>query len=231
MIISNSVKEKLKDPWWTLNHLYRIVDKDGNDIPFQCNWAQKDMFENHHNRNVILKARQLGSTTFWCLYFLNKALFQPNKHLGIISYNLASAHVIFNKVIKHAIKSLPEPVKNLKQCQVVSDSAREVSFANGSSIRVDTNMRSGTLSGLLITEFGKICARYPQKANEILTGSINTVSTNSLCVIESTAEGAAGAFYEMCQDAKKNKGELNPLEWKFFFYPWWGNTKEYKLEI
>lgn len=229
VIISKDVREKLSSQEWTMNNLYRVVDKQGNDVPFRMNWAQQEMFYNMHNRNIILKARQLGSTTFWCLYFLNKALFSPNKHLGIISYNLTSAHDIFGKIIKHALKTLPEKIKALPQCQVVADSAREISFANGSSIRVDTSMRSGTLSALLITEFGKICSRYPQKATEIMTGSINTVPRDSLCVIESTAEGAAGPFFEMSQEAQKIKQhELNPLEWKHFFFPWWKHP-EYEL--
>lgn len=227
--ISPEIKKKLEDPYFTLNNLYRIVDKEGKDIPFKMNWAQEDMFHNMHNRNIILKARQLGSTTFWCLYFLNKAIFSPNKRLGIISYNLSSAHDIFGKIIKHAIKTLPKKIRALPQCQIVADSAREITFANGSSIRVDTSMRSGTLSGLLITEFGKICSRYPQKATEIMTGSINTVPKDALCVIESTAEGAAGSFFEMYQEAQKNNHEnLNSLEWKPFFFPWWKHP-EYVL--
>jgi hypothetical protein len=227
--IRPTIKKHLEDPKWTLNNLYRIVDKSGNDVPFKMNSFQERLFDNQHNRNIVLKARQLGSTTFWCLYFLNKALFSPNKKLGIISYNLSSAHDIFAKVIKHALKTLPEKIKELPQCKVVADSAREIAFANGSSIRVDTTMRSGTLSGLLITEFGKICARYPMKAEEILTGSINTVPRDALCVIESTAEGASGPFFEMCTEAMNNKNEiLNPMEWKFFFEPWWRN-KEYEL--
>lgn len=227
--ISPEIREKLSNPKWTINNLYRVVDKNGDDVPFKMNWAQEEMFDGMHNRNIILKARQLGSTTFWCIYFLNKALFSPNKRLGIISYNLQSSHDIFGKVIKHAIKTLPPKIKSLPQCQIVADSARELSFANGSSIRVDTNMRSGTLSALLITEFGKICARYPQKATEIMTGSINTVPKDSLCVIESTAEGAAGQYFDMCQKAMQIQGrELNELEWKFFFFPWF-KEKLYNL--
>lgn len=229
MNIDPTIKKKLQNPRWTLNNLYRIVDKSGDDVPFQMNWAQKEMFDNMHNRNVVLKARQLGSTTFWCLYFLNYALFSPNKRLGIISYNLQSAHDILGKVIKHALKTLPEPIQKLRQCQIVANSAREISFANGSSIRVDTTMRSGTLSGLLVTEFGKICARYPQKAQEIMTGSINTVPKHAFCIIESTAEGAAGDFFEICKQAQMNVGKnLNILEWKFFFFPWWKHS-EYQL--
>lgn len=224
------MKAKLSDPRFTINNLYRIVDKKGQSIPFKMNWAQQDMFENMHNRNIILKARQIGSTTFWCVYFLNKALFQSNQRLGIISYSLTSAHDIFAKIIKHAYSNLPTKVSMIPQFAIVKDSAREIEFANGSSIRVDTSMRSGTLSGLLITEFGKICARYPNKAEEIMTGSINTVSTDALCVIESTAEGSAGQFYDMWQQAQKNDLDtLNELQWKPFFYPWHKHIHEYSL--
>ena len=142
---------------------------------------------------------------------------------------MSSAHDIFSKIIKHSIKTLAPKIKSLPQCQIVSDSAKELSFANGSSIRVDTSMRSGTLSGLLITEFGKICSRYPNKAQEIMTGSINTVPKGSLCVIESTAEGAAGSFFDMCKISQDNEGhDLNILEWKFFFFPWWKHP-EYEI--
>lgn len=227
--ISEEIKQKLHDPFWTINHLYRIVDKQSLDSPFQLNWAQKAMFENLHTRNIVLKARQIGSTTFWCLFFLNWALFKPNQRLGIISYNLPSAHDILGKIIKHALRTLPEGILNLPQTQIKACSAREISFANGSSIRVDTTMRSGTLSGLLVTEFGKICARYPQKAEEIMTGSINTVPRDATVVIESTAEGASGYFFDLCKKAQeKEETVLSSLDWKFFFFPWWKHA-DYEL--
>lgn len=228
--ISPELKKKITDPFFTLNHLYRIVDKQSSDAPFMLNWAQKAMFEGVHTRNIVLKARQIGSTTFWCLFFLNWALFKPNQRLGIISYNLSSAHDILGKIIKHALKTLPQSIINLPQCAIVNCSAREISFANGSSIRVDTTMRSGTLSGLLVTEFGKICARYPQKADEIMTGSINTVPIDATVVIESTAEGASGYFYDLCKKAQeKEENNLTALDWKFFFFPWWKHP-DYVIE-
>ena len=212
----------LSNPINTISSCYRIINKKGQDVLFTPNWAQMILLKEMHNRNIILKARQLGSTTFWCIYLLNKALFQPNTKIGIISYSLQSAHDIFAKIIKHAIRTLPGKIAELPQCQLVQDSAREVVFANGSSIRVDTTMRGGTLSALLITEFGKICARYPAKAEEIITGSLNSVPIDALCVIESTAEGASGRYYEMWKDAWNNrhKGEYEPMEWKPHFFSW-----------
>lgn len=220
--IAPELKEKLSSASWTLRNCYRIIDKTGASVKFEPNWAQEDMLEHMHNRMLVLKARQLGSTTFWCIYMLNRALFRPNQRIGIISYSLNLASEIFDKIIKHAIKTLPPAIAQLPQTKIVKDSAKELSFANGSSIRVDTTMRGGTLSALLVTEFGKICARYPQKAQEIITGSINAVPKNGLVVIESTAEGAAGPYYELCKAYKDMPSdELTELDWRFNFYPWY----------
>ena len=231
MKIAPEVKSLLKNQKWTLNHLYRIIDKKGHDVPFKLNWAQEEMLDCMHKRNIILKCRQIGSTTFWCIYLLNKALFNPNPRIGIISYSLHSAHDIFNKILKHAYRTMSPHLLKLPQVQLVQDTAREMSFANGSSIRVDTSMRGGTLTSLLITEFGKVCARFPAKAKEIITGSLNTLSLDSECIIESTAEGPFGEFAEMWEKSWENrdKEKLGPLEWKPFFYPWFEESK-YTLE-
>ena len=52
---------KMGDPWWRINNLYYIKDKDGNKILFKPNWAQVEMWEGIKNKNIILKARQLGA--------------------------------------------------------------------------------------------------------------------------------------------------------------------------
>lgn len=50
-------------------------------------------------------------------------------------------------------------------------------------------MRSGTLNYLHISEYGKICAKFPDKAREIRTGALNTIQAGQIAWIESTAEG------------------------------------------
>jgi hypothetical protein len=72
------------------------------------------------------------------------------------------------------------------------DSADELVFANNSSIRVSTSMRSGTLQYLHVSEYGQLCSRYPDKAREIRTGALNTVQAGQVVFIESTAEGREG---------------------------------------
>src|SRR3546814_16651687 len=105
------------------------------------------------------------------------------------------------------------------------DSANELLFAhNNSSIRVATSMRSGTIHRLHVSEFGKICAKFPDKAHEVVTGSLPAVPLDGIAIIESTAEGQDGEFYKMTQRAiglADAKAKLSPRDYRFHFFPWW----------
>jgi len=89
----------LKDPWFRLTHLYKIVDKDRRLLDFKPNQIQRRMFDGRHSRNVVLKARQLGSSTFWCIYLLDQVLFNDNYRAGIIGYSLKNASSLFPIII------------------------------------------------------------------------------------------------------------------------------------
>lgn len=113
-----------------------------------------------------------------------------------------------------------------------SDNVRELQLSNGSSLRVGTSMRSSTLQYLHISEFGKICAQFPDKAREIVTGSLNALSAGQFVFLESTAEGREGYFYEMVKEAHKLKDsgkKLTPLDFKLHFFPWWAE-KVYRID-
>jgi len=209
------------DEWTRLNTLYHIVDKEGNKKVFKANWAQKELYYNLHNLNIVLKARQLGISTFIGLYFLDKCLFEDNISCGMICDSRENAKQFFKR-IKFAYDQLPEFLKAIRSATV--DSAQELVFSNGSSIRVGTSMRGSTLNYLHVSEFGKICAHYPEKAREIITGSLNTLAAGQFCCIESTAEGQDGEFYDMCRTAQRLKEQnkkLTKLDYKFHFFPWW----------
>src|SRR5262249_16657225 len=94
------------------------------------------------------------------------------------------------------------------------------------SIRVSTSHRSGTLNYLHISEYGKMCAKHPDKAREVRTGALNTLQHGQVAFIESTAEGQEGHFYELCDlaQSKQRQGTaLTPLDFKFHFFRWWKN--------
>jgi hypothetical protein len=104
-----------------------------------------------------------------------------------------------------------------------NDSADSLRFGNGSSIRVGVSLRSGTLQRLHVSEYGKLCAKYPDRAKEVKTGAFNTVHVGQRITVESTAEGRGGGITRWCRllATWRSKGRLTALDFKFHFYPWW----------
>lgn len=222
------LKRRLSDPEWRIANLYKIIVKgsDGETglvQQFKPNRAQRRFISRLHHRNIILKARQLGFTTLIAIVWLDHALFNANSRCGIIAHDREAAEVIFRDKVKFAYDNLPASLK--EAMPLARDSAVELLFAhNNSSVRVATSMRSGTIHRLHISEFGKICAKYPDKAAEVITGSIPAVPLNGITIIESTAEGAEGEFHDMTQRAialEQQGRALTERDYRFHFFPWW----------
>lgn len=213
---------KIDDKLWRLNNLYRIINKAGDSVPFKLNAVQEDVYRCAHNRKLILKARQLGMSTYAVIDILDDALFHSNLGCGIVSYSLQHAQHIFRRIIGHALDTLPEKLKPL--AGIISQSAHEITFTNGSYLRVDTTLRGGAYPCVLVSEFGKTCARSPIKAEEVITGTLQAVPAHGKVIIESTAEGNEGFFAEICQAAAlRGNKDLSPLDYHFFFYPWFSD--------
>ena len=223
-VLKQEVTAQYKDQLYRLNNLYRIIDADGMEVPFRLNHAQKLLYLGLWYLNVVLKSRQHGVTTFACLFFLDVCLFTPNIHAAIIAHNREDAEAFFQEKIKFAYDRLPELIKYI--APATQSSARQLRFGNGSSIRVTTSGRSGTYQLVHISELGKIAAKYPEKAREIVTGTLNTVHPGNWIIIESTAEGKGGPFYDICNAARliQQAGKsLTKMDYKFFFFPWYLN--------
>lgn len=228
----------LADPEWRLfsGCLYKITvkgdkDKDGTAdsfvMPFKPNRAQRRFISRLWHRNLILKARQLGFTTLCAVLWLDHALFNGNQRCGIIAQDREAAEAIFRDKVKFAYDNLPDEIRT--RFPLARDSAAELLFAhNNSSVKVATSMRSGTIHRLLVSEFGKICSQFPLKAHEVITGSIPAVPLGGILVIESTAEGGEGEFYDMAMRAQAMHYSAKietERDYRFHFYAWWMEPK------
>ena len=179
---------------------YKIKDKDGKVVPFRMNDDQARFLAEEHGMDIILKARQKGFTTVIQLDYLDDCLFVPNTAAGIIAHNLTDAKSFFADKIKFAYDRLPREFKSVVSAE--QDSVDSLKFSNGSSMRVGTSLRSGTLQRLHISEYGKLCAKFPEKAREVKSGAFNTVQAGQKIRVEATAEGHAGHFSELTQTAR-----------------------------
>lgn len=216
-----------------MKNFYYISDKEGKKVLFERNEAQNDFNQKKHSRNIILKSRQLGFTTDESIDMFDDCLFTRNFSGLLISYDKESALDIFTNKIDYAWRSFPNDLRVLYKVDAERKNMLRFDFQDGtfSNISVRTSGRSATHNRVHISEFAKICKTRPDKANEIMTGTIPAVPMGGRLDIESTAEGAKGEFYDMFWDAwnrqgDKNDYELSPTEYKAFFYNWTWDKKE-----
>lgn len=220
--VPEDMRHCLLDRRWRLNNLYYIKNKEGQKVKLKLNWAQEEILDNLHNFNLILKARQLGITTLFAVFFLDMCIWNSYINAAIIADRQKNSLEIFQDKVKFAYDNLHPFVKAMSPAR--RDNANELRFENGSSYRVGTTLRGGTIQLLHISEFGKICREFPRKAEEIMTGALNTVQSGQFITIESTAEGRSGYFYDMVKAAQERdvRGDpLTPMDWKLQFLPWW----------
>lgn len=219
--------------WWRLNNLYYIKDENGQRVLFkpESREAQKTLYENFWYFTIVPKARQLGITTYYAILYFDAILFSENKTAGIIAHRQEDMKKIFQNKIKFAWDNMHPWLKSYIG-EPETNSAWELRFPNGGNIFVSMTTRSGTVQYLHISEFGYICQKSPEKAEEIVTGAINSVHKGNFVSIESTAAGREGYFYEFCMEAEKMRKEgqeLTKMDWKIFFFPWYIDPK-YILE-
>lgn len=227
--VVSELEERLSDRAWRLDNLYYIVNEKGEVVRFKMNPAQRKLLSRLHDRNLVLKARQLGMTTFVMVLMLDAILFRSNTACGVIAHGLREASDLFRKKILFAYDLLPDWLRTLRPAQ--KRTAGELILSNGSSITVGVSLRSGTYQYVHVSEFGKICRLYPQRAEEVVTGTLQTLHDGSILFIESTAEGRQGYFYDYSMQAltKNRSGQkLTRLDNKLHFFPWYEEPR-YRL--
>ncbi|PSU19613.1 terminase [Photobacterium phosphoreum] len=224
------IHARVGNKWWRLNNLYKVENEDGDLVTFKLRPAQALLFKLMAHKNIILKARQLGFSTAIDIYLLDEALFNKNIKCGIIAQDQGAAGEIFRTKIEVPFDNLPEwlkaefPIKARRS----GASGGFILFESGSSIQCATSFRSGTVQRLHISEHGKICAKYPQKAKEVKTGTLNAIHQKAICFIESTAEGVGGDFYSMSMralDLYNSGSALGSQDYKFHFFAWFQDPK------
>jgi len=227
--LSDDVVDQWADRRWRLSNLYYIQDKHGNTVLFKPKPSQLKLLDDLHYLNLVLKARQMGFSTLIVLMALDAAVFNSNFSAGLVADTIGNATNLLARA-KFSYDRLPEEIRQL--VRVETDNATTLELSNGSSIEVGVSLRSSTKNFLHISEYGKICAKAPEKAKEIKSGSLNTLAQKQLCFIESTAEGRGGDFYDKVEAAKKiadSGREHGVLDYRLHFFPWFEDDS-YELE-
>ncbi len=219
-------KKHITSREWRIDNLYHILDADGKDVIFRRNAIQQRMFNEWWYWTIVLKSRKVGSTTYCgVIETIDDMLFKNNYKIGFIADTREHASQITER-IKFAHERLPGEIKN--RINIVTDNKGELSFSNGSSIVATTSTMSSTVQKLIISEYGYICQYTPDKAEEIVTGSLNSVSIGNKVIVESTIRKNYGKYAEFIQQCiDRNKKGILPTKIQFhlMFYPWMDDPK------
>jgi hypothetical protein len=194
--------------------LLKVRDKQGRLVPLIPNAAQRAYASQCTRRNIVLKARQLGITTFVAARFFLKTITRPGTLTVQVAHDQRSAEEIF-RIVHRFLENLPH---TLRQGALMTSRAnvRQIVFPRlDSEYRVETAADPCAGRGLTIRNLhGSEVARWPREAAATLASLRAAVPREGEIVLESTPNGAGGCFYEEWQNAGKTGYQRH-------FLPWW----------
>ncbi len=194
--------------------MLRIRDKHGHLRPLVLNRAQQDLERRSTNRNIVLKARQLGVTTYVAARFFISCITREGTLSVQVAHDQRSAEEIF-RIVHRLLDNLPEP---LRRGALVTSRAnvRQIVFpVFDSEYRVETAADPNAGRGLTIHNLHcSEVARWPRDVSETLASLRAAVPPEGEIFLESTPNGAGGTFYNEWQFASQTGYERH-------FYPWW----------
>ena len=207
-----SSKEKVSI--YLARELLRIRDRTGEESALIANPVQARFESNRKQQNIVVKARQMGLTTWVAGRFFLKTITARGVLTVQVAQTRESAQGIF-RMVQRFWECLPEELR--KGCLRRSRAnVGQMNFpALDSEFRVlsasDENAGRGlTIQNLHCSEV----SHWPKDAAATLAGLRAALVPDGEMVIESTPNGAYGCFYEEWQQADESCVAKH-------FFPWW----------
>ena len=188
--------------------------RDGKTALLKANAVQMEFERRRGTRNIVLKARQMGLTTWAAARFFLKTIRQPGTLTLEVAHTQEAAEEIF-RIVHRFLDWLPDELRN-GRLRTARSNVRQIVFpVIDSQYRVvsaaDRNAGRGmTVQNLHCSEL----ARWPGDAAETLAGLRAAMAPGAELIMESTPQGVGGCFYEEWQKADET-GMVR------HFFPWW----------
>jgi len=198
---------------YLIGELLKIRPKKGETRRLKLNRAQREYSRRCSRQNIVLKARQVGITTYIAARYFVQTITRPGTLTVQVAHSQESAESIFN-IVQRFWENLPKGMH--KGALVKSRSnVRQIVFPRlDSEYRVETADddagRGMTIHNLHCSEV----SRWPRGGTEALAALRAAVVPEGEIVLESTPNGATGAFYREWQKA-------NETGYTRHFFPWW----------
>jgi hypothetical protein len=193
---------------------FRLRDKRGKVRRVHLNRTQMDYARRCSKRNIVLKARQVGITTYVAARFFVHTITHPGTLSVQVAHDQESAEQIF-RIVHRFAENLP-PVFRKGVLRTSRANVRQIVFpCLDSEYRVETAADPNAGRGLTIQNLHcSEVARWPRDAAATLASLRAAVPPNGEIVLESTPNGAAGCFYDEWIRAHETGYTRH-------FFPWW----------
>jgi len=172
--------------------LLQIRGKSGRLRKLELNRAQHDLERTSRQRNIVLKARQLGVTTYVAARFFINSITREGTLSVQVAHDQRSAEEIF-RIVHRLLENLPA---ELRKSALVTSRAnvRQIVFpVFDSEYRVETAADPNAGRGLTIHNLHcSEVARWPRDISETLASLRAAVPPDGEIFLESTPNGAGG---------------------------------------
>ncbi len=195
-------------------NLLLVRTREGRPAPLRANGVQRAFERRRGQRNIVLKARQMGLTTWAAARFFLKTITQPGTLTLEVAHSQESAEEIF-RIVHRFLDWLPEALRE-GPLRTSQSNVRQIVFPEmDAQYRVvsagDRNAGRGlTVQNLHCSEL----ARWPGDPAETLAGLQAAMAPGAELILESTPDGVGGCFHEEWQKAPET-GMVR------HFFPWW----------
>jgi hypothetical protein len=203
--------------------LLKVRTRTGAFAPLRPNRAQREFERRRGRANIVLKARQMGVSTWVAGRFFLKTVTQPGTLSVQVAHTQEAAEEIFG-MVRRFHRELPEELRD-GVLRTSRANARSLVFPElDSEYRVETAGDPNAGRGLTVQNLHcSEVARWPGDARGTLAGLLAAMPAfGGEVVLESTAQGAHGCFYEEWMNAEANG-------WVRHFFPWWWEAS-YRLD-
>jgi hypothetical protein len=180
----------------------------------EANTAQQRFERSAGQKNIILKARQMGISTWIAARFFLDVITNKGLLAVQVAHDQQAAEEIF-RIVHRFWANLPEEWR-MGALKPSRSNIRQIVFPHlDSEYRVESAADLEAGRGLTIQRLHcSEVARWPGRADETLAGLRAAVAPQGEIVIESTPRGAAGTFYREWQSAADTGYTTH-------FFPWW----------
>ena len=212
----NSGPERMID---AIEQHLRVRDRNGRVRPLAANAAQRAFESRRGSQNIILKARQMGITTWVAARLFLKTVTAGGTLTVQVAQTREAAEGIF-RMVQRFWEQLPKEAREGPLRRSRANLGMMCFPELDSEFRILSAGDEGAGRGLSIQNLHlSEVSRWPGDAQETLAGLRAALSPTGEMVIESTPNGAYGCFYGEWNRAGDN-GTVQ------HFFPWW-LEKEY----